>query len=343
MKILLRILFLIIFFITGSMTLNAHPAWGIVIDAEANIYFADIFHNGRGSVWKLHKNGTLELLLKDFHSHNVSLDHDGNLVTAHGEQHHTMVRLLGNKVSDTIYTSENFEEFNGGNCTYTIDGDIIFGISNYLWRIDKDGTKSKLSDFRFEWNQTIFSDGEGNYYAPDIGRDNGAVIKIDKLGNSMVVATNLISRLDREYDRHNDVLLGIGKDDQGSLYIAETAGKRIIKFSETGEKETFYTSGGDWFPNGITFYSGEAYILEVKMDNGYEGPRITKLLKDGTSEVIFNYDTHKNPVTSGSSKNRDEEELNLIWFYLGLALIIIVVLLLYRRLNIPASHLRGGN
>ena len=36
--------------------LMAHPSWGIVVDSEENIYFADIFHNGRGSIWKLRKD-----------------------------------------------------------------------------------------------------------------------------------------------------------------------------------------------------------------------------------------------------------------------------------------------
>lgn len=342
MNSFIRISVIIIMFVFGGEAVHAHPAWGIVIDEEENIYFADIFHNGRGSIWKLHKTGELELLLSDFHSHNVSLDTDGFLVTAHGEGHHTLVRLLGNKVTDTLYTSPSFEEFNGGNCTYTIEGDIIFSASNYLWCIDKNGVKSKLSDFRFEWNQTVFSDSKGNVYAPDIGRDNGAVIKIDEHGNGTVVATDLISKLNREYDKHNDVLLGIGKDEIGWLYIAESAGKRIIKFNEQGVQQTFYTSDGDWFPNGITFFNEAAYILEFKMDNGYEGPRITKLSKDGTSEVIFNYDTHKNPNTAETNKE-EEKEVNLLWFYMGLSGIIIVVLLIYRNLQIPAQHLSGNN
>jgi sugar lactone lactonase YvrE len=279
------------------------------------------------------------LLLSDFHAHNVSLDTDGNLVTAHGEGHHTMVRVAGNKVTDTLFTSLSFEEFNGGNCTYTSNGDIIFGIEHFLWRIDKDGKKSKLSDFRFEWNQTVFSDTEGNYYAPDIGRDHGAVIKIDPEGNGRVIATNLISNLDREYDKHNDVLLGIGKDTSGWLYIAETAGKRIIKFNEEGEQHTFYTSERDWFPNGITFFNGDAYILEVKMDNGYEGPRIKRISSDGASEVIFNYDTYKNPESTISNNKEEEDNVNLIWLYIGLIGIVVVALVIYRKLRAPVQHL----
>ncbi|KAA3622753.1 MAG: hypothetical protein DWP94_07555 [Flavobacterium sp.] len=321
--------------------LIAHPAWGLVIDADENIYFADIFHNGRGSIWKLHKNGKLELLLSDFHSHNVCLDSTGALVAAHGEGHNTLVRVVGNTVTDTLYTSWNYEEFNGGNCTYTNNGDIIFGISNYLWKITPEGRKSKLSDFKFEWNQTVFSDESGNVYAPDIGRDNGAVIKIDKNGAGSVIATNLISKLARKYDKHNDVLLGIGKDDKGWLYIAETAGKRIIKFNEEGVSETFYVSDGNWFPNGITFKNGAAYILEVKMDNGYEGPQIIKLSENGSKEVLFNYDNYIKNVSSMPDNNEKNEDkgIILITVFSSILMVIVISFFIVRKLGRPQRRI----
>ncbi|AVI50047.1 hypothetical protein C5O00_02235 [Pukyongia salina] len=326
--------FLILIAANFYSLLMAHPSWGIVVDSEENIYFADIFHNGRGSIWKLRIDGKLELLLGDFHSHNVSLDSRGALVTAHGEGHHTLVRIIENRVTDTLYTTQNFEDFNGGNCTYTMNGDIIFGISNYLWRISPDGKKSKLSNFKFEWNQTVFSDRSGNVYAPDIGRDNGAVIKIDKNGEGSVIATNLISKLGRKYDKHNDVLLGIGKDDEGWLYIAETAGKRIIKFNEEGVSETFYVSDGDWFPNGITIYNGAAYILEVKMDNGYEGPQIIKLSDNGGKEVLFNYDSYIKNVSSmpDNEKNEDKGLIPTV-LIISLLLLVVISFFIFRKLG----------
>ncbi|MCW5521036.1 hypothetical protein J1N09_14395 [Aureitalea sp. L0-47] len=317
----------------------AHPAWGIAVDEQGNIYFTDIFHNERGSLWKLHFNGTLELLLSDFHAHNVSLDVDGNPVSAHGEEHHTMVRLKGSVVSDTLYSTTDIEEFFGGNCTYTKAGDILFGINKKIWRIDTEGNLSAISNHRFEWNQGLFSDTDGNVYAPDIGRDNGAVIKIDTSGQANVIATELITLTNGEFDPHQDVLLGIGKDKEGWLYIAETAGKRIIKFSEEGERETFFTAEGDWFPCGITFQNGSAYILESKMDNGYEGPQITKVSVDGSSEVIFNYESYQAVKTTGTEEKNenDNETLNLFWISLGLVLIVLMALVIYRKLQPPLN------
>ena len=103
-----------------AMPVQAHPAWGIVVDDKGNIYFADILHNGLGSVWKFTTEGTLELVLGDFHAHNLSLDNQGMLVVANGENHQTMLRLLGNNRYDTLITTHDFTNFNGGNCAYTL-------------------------------------------------------------------------------------------------------------------------------------------------------------------------------------------------------------------------------
>ena len=117
------------------MILSAHPSWGIVVDHERNIYFADITHNGRGSVWKLNHSEKLELLLSDFHAHNVNLDKNGNLVTAHGEGDHTMIRMTNGQLLDTLYQKFNWDEFFGGNCAYSKSGNIYFVINHYIWKL----------------------------------------------------------------------------------------------------------------------------------------------------------------------------------------------------------------
>ena len=115
--------------------LSAHPSWGIVVGKNRTVYFADLFHNERGSVWKLSKDGHLELLLSDFHAHNVSLDASGNLVTAHGEGDHTMIRIKTDGSMDTLYHTLDHNQFFGGNCTFSIQGEIIFGIEKFIWKI----------------------------------------------------------------------------------------------------------------------------------------------------------------------------------------------------------------
>lgn len=287
---------IIVLFIVGLLNISiifSHPSWGIVVDNSGNIYFADINHNGRGSVWKLTKEGKLILLLSDFHAHNVNLDKAGNLITANGEDHHTMVRIQGDGSIDTLVHELNHLDFFGGNSAYS-DRDIIFGINNYLWRIDETGAKCKLSDYKFGWNQAVYPDGYGSFYAPEIGNGKGKIIKINIDGSYDIFADNLISKLDRPYDKHSDVLLGITQSEEGNIYVAETAGQRIIEIAKDNNVRTFYRSKGDWFPTGIDFFEGEAYILEFKMKGRNEGPKITKINVEGRVEEIFNYEEYFN-------------------------------------------------
>lgn len=312
---------------------NAHPAWGIVVDKDRNIYFADIMHNGRGSVWILSDEGRLELLLGDFHAHNVSIDKDGNIVTAHGEGNHTMVRLSPHGKVDTLISTTDIHTFFGGNCTYSPKGEIIFSIDNYLWIIDEKGNKRKASEHQFEWTQTLYVDDEGNIYAPDIKVGNGSLIKITPDGKAKTIATDLYSKLNRPIDPHQDVLLGITKGCDDHIYIAETAGQRIIKILEDRQTETFYKSDGDWFPCGIDFFAGDAYILESRFGkNGLDGPRITKVDEQGNKSILFEYGK-TTPVSSieteeqtPNAPNKKEEPslLYVFLFFIGFAISAII-------------------
>jgi len=269
-----------------------HPPWGIAVDNEKNIYFADIMHHGMGAVYKLTHEGQLEILFKDFHAHNVSLDKNGNLITSHGENNHTMIRLNSDSTIDTLFHTDNHTEFFGGNSSYSPSGEIIFGIEKYFWKINQQGKREKLSEHKFTWNQTIYADEDGNYYGPDIGEGNGQVIKINKQGQSSIIATDLITKLGRPVDPHNDILMGITKGYDGFIYIAEIAGRRIIKILHNKQTETFYISDEDWFPTAIDFFAGEAFILEYKISGKHRGPRVIKVDESGKRTELFNYSTY---------------------------------------------------
>lgn len=336
----MKSLLLSLVFIFTALFLQAHPPWGIVVDKHRNIYFPDLSHNGRGSVWKLSNDGKLTLLLKDFHAHNVSLDENGNLITAHGEENHTMIRLNKDGSMDTLIHSLDLNIFFGGNCTYTPKGEILFGLKKHIWRITKEGGKEKVSDFEFGWNQAIYADDEGNYYGPDIGNGKGKLIKITPNGEASVLADNLITKLPRGYDRHNDVLLGITKGCEGNMYIGDLAGRRIVKILDSGKVETFYTSEQDWSPTAIDFFAGDAYILEYKTSNGLGGPRIVKIAEStGKREVLLDYDkrmqedvrqNENNMERTGSPK---EEGVNLWWIIVSGAGVIALILLVRKVLS----------
>ena len=322
MKKLIILIFIGVFIIQTS---NAHPAWGIVVDKYKNIYFADIGHNGMGSVWKLTNKGKLKLLLQNFHAHNVSLDKENNLITAHGETPHTLVRVRQNGMIDTLYHTIDYKEFFGGNCAWSANnGKVIYGLREhkYLRELDTNGTQKNIGDYEFKWNQSIYVSPDGTIYATEIGVDNGCIVKIDTNGVSSFIATNLISKLDREKDEHNDILLGITEGCDGNIYVAETAGKRIIKILSNQQDETFYKSEDEWTPTAIDFFSEDAYILELKEKGKEKGPRIMKIDESGNKTILFNYDTYQeNKVTPTTIQNNN-------WFWWMFVLVGIGILTL---------------
>lgn len=323
MKKYLLSLLLVFIFLNGK----AHPPWGIVVDSSESIYFADIFHNGMGSLWKLNTNGQITLIAGNFHAHNVSLDDDQNLVSAHGENTYTMITFKG-KDRDTLFHTDDFKEFNGGTCTYA-NGKIYFGIENYIWYINSKGKREKASEHYFEWNQLLYVDESGNIYAPDIGKNNGELVKIDTNGVATVIAQDLISQLNRPRDKHNDILMGIGKDAEANVYICELAGRRIIKIDPFGNKSDFYKAKKYWAPTAIDFHKGCAYILEFKETReGHGGPRVIRINENGKTEILFDFETdykvHKSSATNEEGKTKKEILLFVLFSAIGLILTLVV-------------------
>lgn len=274
--------------------LVAHPSWGIVVDSKRNIYFCDIMHNERGSLWMLEPSGELKLLMRDFHAHNVSLGPNGTILSSHGEMdEHYLLQFENGKLLDTLFVANNYKDFNGGNSCTTAKGDIIFGADHYVWKINEEGKKEKLSPHYFEWNQSIYADEDGIVFAPEIGDSLGKIYKISPDGSASIYADRLITKLNRPYKKHADILLGITRGCNGKIYAAELAGHRIVEIDESGEHKTFYKAEGDWLPTGIDFFSGEAYILEFKEKNGLAGPRITKINEAGVASILFDYESYK--------------------------------------------------
>lgn len=312
--------------VLAVQNINAHPSWGIVVDKNRNIYFADISHNGMGSVWKLTNKGELKLLLGNFHAHNISLDKDNNLITAHGEIPHTLVKINQNGSIDTLYQTKDYKDFFGGNCAWSAKSEkIIYGLREhkFLREFDINGTQKNIGNYEFKWNQSIYVSPDGTIYATEIGVDNGCIVKIDTNGVSSFIAKNLITKLEREKDKHNDILLGITEGCDGHIYVAETAGKRIVRILKNGQNETFYKSEDIWTPTAIDFFSGDAYILEYKENGKAVGPRIVKIDESGNKSIIFNYDTYEKSEIIPST-NPDN---NTLWLFAVIGIVLITVIL----------------
>lgn len=271
--------------------LASHPPCGIATDIEGNIYFPDHLHHSKGALWKIDKEGNLTMMEEDFHAHNVVTDKFGNVYTSNGSMDQYFIRFSPKGKKDTLVHKKDQKQFYSGNCTITKDGKIVFGIENKIWTLNEKGERIPYSDFEFTRNQALFADEEGNVFATDLQRGNGSIVKIPRNGKAEIVAQNLISTKPGNGHPNQDELLGMGKDEAGELYVAETAGKQILKVKSGEKPSTFYRSEKDWTPTAITFRDGVAYILESH-DNMKEGPKITVIQQGKKPKTLFNFPTY---------------------------------------------------
>ena len=284
-------LFMLLILMIICQGVDSHPAYGIVMDHQGNLYFTDIMHNGRGTLWKLDKDKKLIAVLKDFHAHNVNVDRDGKIYSAHGEDTHLLVRISPNSVIDTIIKENDISKFFGGNCVVGNDGRVYYGIEKKIWKWSENG-RTSITDGDLKWNQGFYLDDTGKIYATDIGLGRGGcLVEIDSDGSSLVIADNLIEVGDRDFDPTHEVLLGVRKDKIGNLYVCDLGGKRVAKINPDGNVTTHYQSKTEWKPCGIFFSDDAEYIIEI--GKNWQGPRIIKKVGPNT-EVYFDYDTHQN-------------------------------------------------
>ncbi|HVE60954.1 MAG TPA: hypothetical protein VNA26_03995 [Chitinophagaceae bacterium] len=87
------------------MSVNAHQGIGIVKDNKRNIYYTDL-----AQVWKIAKDGTKSIVVKNVHTHELYMDANNNLFGEHlwynGEKAdtwgHYVWCLKNNETLDTV-------------------------------------------------------------------------------------------------------------------------------------------------------------------------------------------------------------------------------------------------
>ena len=279
---------------------NAHPAYGIAKDNKGNIYFADITHHQRGTVWKINTKGRSIPILKDFHAHNINVDKFGNIYTAHGEDTQVLLKIDPNGVKDTLIYTEDISMFFGGNCSVSPNGRVYFGIDHYIWKVDVKGKVTKASGY-LEWNQGFYVDEHEIIYAMDIGVGNGSIFKIEPNGKQSLIADQLISFDGTKPDLHADILLGITKGVNQDIFVCDLGGRRIVRIDIDGGCSTYYTAESGWYPTGIFIDEANTFILEFGIDN--KGPRIVSI-PNGTQKIIYEHGKELKVTPESTSKGK---------------------------------------
>jgi hypothetical protein len=287
------------------LQLTAHPSWGIAVADNGDIYFADVLHGGTGTIWKIDADGHVEKILTDFHAHYLQLDKVGNLWVAEdrwiegvvedeGEQ--TLLKISPDGKQETIIFTKDRDDFFGGAFAVGHDEAVYFALHKKIWKRPFTGKTSLEIDHEFERIVTLYFDKESSLWVADKGHKNGTLYKWNETDGLIEYATNLIpidpaTPIFPEERFH--LFFGITRDEDGLMYISESAGRSIQQIDENGIATIFYVSEEKWYPAGMDFYKGDAIIMEIGYDKRHLGPRIVRVDTDGKRAVLFDYQKYK--------------------------------------------------
>ena len=286
-----------------------HPAWGIVIDRQGQVYFSDVDHN---TVWKVGADGRPVPLLTNKHSHELFIDDAENLYGGHvyyDEANDRWINSLWKATSDGRLTEilapttdvpkglGSLMDWQGN--TYAISG-VNDGQQAYvLARRRPDGSAETLAG-----SVSGYADGKGaeakfaavqaKVLGPDQAiylTDAACVRRVSLDGTVTTLGGNPLASVAR--DEHAR-LLGLAVDRAGNVYVADYDFHCLRRVAPDGSTTTLLESGSFWSPSGIAVVGDTLYVLEHRPENltgfllAFSGPsaRIRMIEPDGQVKTI---------------------------------------------------------
>lgn len=274
---------------------GAHPGWGIVVDRQGQICFSDV---ARNCVWRIDAQGKLTAFLTGKHSHQLVIDEDGNIYGEHlyydaARQlfasslwkiapQGTMTTKNGEGLGSTMDRSGNLYYWNGNN-------NLRRGESQIL-RKTPEGKISVVagSDWGYadgKGSAAKFSTVGGTACGPDGSlylTDGSAVRRVMTDGTVKTLARDLLKPSENPgWTGLWNRLMGLAVDEQGNVYVADSAERRLLKITSDGNVATVLRARWLWAPTGVTLAGGDIYVLENQFIPGFFGPRVQKISPNG--------------------------------------------------------------
>jgi len=289
MKALVIIYFSLYLQVLVSATATAHPGSGIVVDKYGQVYFTD---TGKG-VWKVDTWGKLTFLPAS-RFHWMTIDADGNFAESAKNFGGYFERVSPQGINPALIMCSDFPLVVGK------DGNIYYAVtragSAKIMRRTPDGKESVLlSDKLVEFINGIATGIDGSLYITEASNAGANTVrKITMNGTMSVIATfvgksgnNLPLETGPSYCR------GLAVDSSGTIYVAATGSRSVLKVTPQGHLSTILQETGPWTPTGVAVFHGEVFVLEwhdVARENLEVReawiPRVRKIGSDGKVTTI---------------------------------------------------------
>ena len=275
---------------------GAHPASGIVVDRQGNIFFIDSRH----AVYRIDPHHTTTIVKSVSDGHWLALDELGRFAHANPKYFERLTPL--GAIPVLIYA--------GGGAPITVAGDgaLYYGSGESngdpmfpggldLSRIQPSGKQSNVSDtlrkFLASWDDGVTALAAGPDQSVYVGTWTG-LLKVSSLGAVAVIKRPLtIPECDVDFADHKPgnklpFVRGVAVLPDGTIFAAATSCHAVVRISRSGDIETILRSERPWSPTGLALHGRDLYVLEYTNANGpaTEGWRPRIRMIDPAGHVI---------------------------------------------------------
>ncbi|MDQ3666141.1 MAG: hypothetical protein M3410_05980 [Acidobacteriota bacterium] len=315
-----------------DVKVQAHPAWGIVVDRQGQVYFSDLV-----TVWKIDAQGRVSVFRAggDRHTHDLNIDEAGNLYGADNSYEPATQRFF----------SAIWKMTPGGDFSYLLapTDDPPEGTS--IWR-DRDGNMYHVTNHPERELLVLNRTPNGNVTTL-VGSSNAAreyrqrvpysvggmafgsegvlyfthganVSKVTVSGTLTALARNLVvenASGNRAGGSSPTQLFGIAIDAQGNAFVADYGNRRVLKITPDNRITTLIRAEQSWFPTGVALSGNDLYILENSFTPTHTpiGTRVRKLSPNGRVTVLATVGesrvSFESPSASESSSGDSSERI----------------------------------
>lgn len=248
---------LTICFLSGTK-LSAHPGSGIVLDKEGNVYFTD---TGKG-VWKIDTQGNLSFLPAS-RFHWMTIDATGFFATSSKSFGEYFERVTSKSDKPDLIMCSDFP------LVVNKDGNIYYantrpGSAKIIKRT-ADGKESVFASNKiFEFVNDITSGADGSLFITESSDSKANRIRKIKTDGTVSIIATFVGKEGKNLPLETmpSYCRGLAVDSTGTIYVAATGSRSVLKITPQGKVTTILQSTSPWTPTGVAVFRGEVYLLE---------------------------------------------------------------------------------
>jgi hypothetical protein len=276
----------------AKYTIFAHPASGIVVDQQNQIFFI----YSRHGVCKLDDQGKLSYIHRTGGGHWLCLDTEGSFS-------HTQPKYFDRISPDGVKPTLIFAD--GGSPIAVLPGGDLYYVSGIEeltpggLQVARNSPSGEISVFAPALAKIADKPLTGLAAGPDgdlYVASPRAVFKIKRDGTfSALVNPVRLEGCDVDYVDNNTnnalpYLRGLAVDKQGTVFAAGTACHCLVKITPVGKVEPVLKAQRPWSPTGVAEHNGDVYVLEYThatepKEEGWR-PRVRKIARDGSVTTL---------------------------------------------------------